>query len=61
MYLREKGYFIEVLGVPFTCVDASQYGTLMIVDPEEEYFPSEIQKLKEVLFEKKLTIMVCRM
>lgn len=29
-----------------TCFDASQYGTLLIVDPEEEYFPEEIAKLK---------------
>ncbi|XP_040564759.2 LOW QUALITY PROTEIN: membrane-bound transcription factor site-1 protease [Lepeophtheirus salmonis] len=44
--LRSLGYFVEVLGVPFTCFDASQYGTLMIVDAEEEYFPEEISKLK---------------
>lgn len=37
---------MEVLGVPFTCFDASQYGTLMIVDAEEEYFPEEMSKLK---------------
>ena len=37
-YLRENGYYVEVLGSPFTCFDAQNYGTLMIVDPEEEYF-----------------------
>ena len=37
---------MEVLGSPYTCFDASQYGTLMIVDAEEEYFPEEIAKLK---------------
>ncbi|XP_005107775.1 membrane-bound transcription factor site-1 protease [Aplysia californica] len=45
-HLREKGYFVEVLGSPFTCFDASQYGTLLLVDPEEEYFSEEILKLK---------------
>ena len=40
------GYYVEVLGSPYTCFDASQYGTLMIVDAEEEYFPEEIAKLK---------------
>lgn len=35
-----------ILGSPLTCFDASQYGTLLIVDPEEEYFPEEILKLK---------------
>ncbi|KAJ8924601.1 hypothetical protein NQ315_000751 [Exocentrus adspersus] len=44
--LRNTGYYVEVLGSPFTCFDASQYGTLLIVDPEEEYFPEEISKLK---------------
>ncbi|CAG9857116.1 unnamed protein product [Phyllotreta striolata] len=44
--LRNKGYYVEVLGSPFTCFDASQYGTLLIVDPEEEFFPEEIMKLK---------------
>ncbi|KAH9487758.1 Membrane-bound transcription factor site-1 protease [Bulinus truncatus] len=32
--LREKGYYVEVLG------------TLLLVDPEEEYFSEEISKLK---------------
>ncbi|XP_052062556.1 membrane-bound transcription factor site-1 protease-like [Mytilus californianus] len=45
-HLRSNGYFIEVLGSPFTCFDASQYGTLLIVDAEEEYFPEEVTKLK---------------
>lgn len=57
-YLREKGYFIEVLGVPFTCIDTSQYGTLMIVDPEEEYFPSEIEKLKDDVKNSGLSLLV---
>lgn len=25
-HLRSMGYFVEVLGSPFTCFDASQYG-----------------------------------
>ena len=33
-------------GSPLTCFDASQYGTLLIVDAEEEYFPEEVTKLK---------------
>lgn len=35
-----------ILGAPLTCFDALQYGTLLIADPEEEYFPEEILKLK---------------
>uniref|UniRef100_A0A8D0S6Q6 Membrane-bound transcription factor site-1 protease n=2 Tax=Boreoeutheria TaxID=1437010 RepID=A0A8D0S6Q6_PIG len=45
-HLRSMGYFVEVLGSPFTCFDASQYGTLLLVDSEEEYFPEEVAKLR---------------
>ena len=45
-HLRSMGYFVEVLGAPITCFDASQYGTLLLVDSEEEYFPEEITKLR---------------
>ena len=41
-HLRSSGYFLEVLGHPLTCFDASNYGTLLIVDAEEEYFTEEI-------------------
>ncbi len=44
--MRASGYFVEVLGQPYTCFDASQYGTLLVVDAEEEYFTDEIAKLK---------------
>ncbi len=47
IYFGLSGFFVEVLGNPFTCFDASQYGTLLVVDAEEEYFPEEISKLKK--------------
>ncbi|KAL0019909.1 hypothetical protein WJX77_006101 [Trebouxia sp. C0004] len=45
--LRAAGYFLEILGSPFTCFDARQYGALLMVDSEEEYYPEEISKLKD--------------
>lgn len=45
-HLRNHGYYIEVLGFPFTCFDAQNYGTLLLVDLEEEYFPEELAKLR---------------
>ncbi|KAL8153195.1 hypothetical protein V2J09_010955 [Rumex salicifolius] len=45
--LRDAGYYIETLGSPLTCFDAHQYGTLLLVDLEEEYFEEEIEKLKD--------------
>jgi membrane-bound transcription factor site-1 protease len=45
--LRDAGYFVETLGSPLTCFDAAQYGTLLMVDLEDEYYDEEIEKLKE--------------
>uniref|UniRef100_A0A6Q2X6K8 Membrane-bound transcription factor site-1 protease n=1 Tax=Esox lucius TaxID=8010 RepID=A0A6Q2X6K8_ESOLU len=56
-HLRSMGYFVEVLGAPITCFDASQYGTLMMVDSEEEYFPEEITKLRRDI-DKGLSLIV---
>jgi hypothetical protein len=39
MHLRRRGFFVEVLGQPLTCIDARHYGTLLLVDPEEVYGP----------------------
>nr|DAD44666.1 TPA_asm: hypothetical protein HUJ06_002896 [Nelumbo nucifera] len=45
--LRDAGYYVETLGSPFTCFDAHQYGTLLMVDLEDEYYEEEVQKLKD--------------
>ena len=43
-HMRAKVFYVEVLGVPLTCVDLSLYGKLLIVDSEEQFFP-EISKV----------------
>jgi len=43
--LVSEGYYVEVLGHPFTCFDAANYAALLVVDPEEEFFEEEIAKL----------------
>ncbi|CAG0885029.1 unnamed protein product [Darwinula stevensoni] len=45
-HLRNAGYYIEALGYPYTCFNASNYGTLLLVDSEEEFFPEEMAKLR---------------
>lgn len=40
--LRAQGYFLEVLSSDFTCFDASLYGAVLVVDPEEEFFAAEV-------------------
>ncbi|KXJ78974.1 hypothetical protein RP20_CCG002845 [Aedes albopictus] len=57
-HLRNAGYYVEVLGAPYTCFNASFYGTLLLVDPEEEYFHEEIIKLKNDILERDLSVIV---
>ncbi|CAM6083630.1 unnamed protein product [Calypogeia fissa] len=45
--LRDAGYYVENLGSPLTCFDATQYGTLLMVDLEDEYHVEEIEKLRD--------------
>lgn len=57
-HLRSSGYYIEVLGEPFTCFNASNYGTLLIVDPEEEYWEAEIEKIHDDVLNRNLSVIV---
>ena len=45
--LRDAGYFIEVLASPLTCFEASNYGAIIMVDSEDEFYPEEISKLEK--------------
>lgn len=58
LHLRSIGYYVEVLGEPFTCFDAENYGTLLIADPEDEFFDEEIDKFREDVAEKGLSVLV---
>jgi membrane-bound transcription factor site-1 protease len=57
-YLRNSGYFIEILGYPFECFDAFNYAALLIVDTEEEFSESEILKLNDDVVNKGLSLIV---
>ncbi|XP_010420778.1 PREDICTED: subtilisin-like protease SBT6.1 isoform X2 [Camelina sativa] len=56
--LRDAGYYIETLGSPLTCFDAQQYGTLLMVDLEDDYFPEEIEKLRDDVINAGLGLVV---
>ncbi|EDV29792.1 uncharacterized protein TRIADDRAFT_19704, partial [Trichoplax adhaerens] len=58
MYLRRNNYYVEVLGSPFTCFNASNYGTLLIVDSEEEFFPQEVEKLRRDVEKLGLSVII---
>ena len=57
-HLRNAGYYVEVLGVPYTCFEASNYGALLVVDPEEEFFPEEITKVKRDIEDGGLALLI---
>ncbi|KAJ4822600.1 hypothetical protein Tsubulata_021929 [Turnera subulata] len=56
--LRDAGYFVETLGSPFSCFDARHYGTLLLVDLEDEYFREEIEKLRDDVISTGLGLVV---
>lgn len=56
--LRDAGYYVETLGSPLTCFDAGKYGALLMVDLEEEYFPEEIEKLRDDVLRAGLGLVV---
>ncbi|XP_016959468.1 membrane-bound transcription factor site-1 protease [Drosophila biarmipes] len=57
-HLRNVGYYIDVLREPFTCFNASEYGALLIVDPEKEFGDDEINALKENVYNKGLNVVI---
>ena len=56
-HLRAQGFYVEVAGQPLTCLDLSQYGSLLVVDPEEEFYPEEVTRLRREV-EKGLSLIV---
>lgn len=37
-HCSDEGFFLEVLASPLTCFNASNYGAVMIVDSEDEFY-----------------------
>ena len=44
-YLTDIGYTVDILASPATCFNASEYGALLVVDPEEEWHEAEVAKI----------------
>ncbi|XP_067645942.1 membrane-bound transcription factor site-1 protease isoform X2 [Eurosta solidaginis] len=57
-HLRNTGYYIDILRMPYTCFNASEYGTLLIVDPEEEFFDAEIKKIENDVYSEGLSVII---
>ncbi|DAZ93870.1 TPA: hypothetical protein N0F65_008136 [Lagenidium giganteum] len=43
------GYSVEVLPFEYSCIDLARYGTVLLVDPEEEFFVREIEDMHQAL------------
>ena len=49
---------MEVLSSPYTCFDARNYGGLLLVDSEEEFYKEEIEKLEKDIKEHGFSLFV---
>jgi len=52
-----QGLYVETLSSDFTCFDASNYGALIVMDSEEEFYEEEISKLAEDI-QKGLSVLI---
>lgn len=57
-HLRSSGYYVEVLGEPYTCFNATNYGALLVIDPEEEFFSEEIVKIEADIANYNLSVII---
>lgn len=48
----------QILGNDWTCFDATEYGTLLVVDSEEEFFAEEVAKLRQDVASAGLSVLV---
>lgn len=56
--MRSSGYYLEVLGEPYTCFNAANYGALLVIDPEEEFFAEEIVKIENDIKNYNLSVII---
>jgi len=56
--IQKQGYYLEILRGSFECFDASKYGILLIVDPEEKYSEAEKLKLEQDVVKKGLSVIL---
>jgi len=57
-FLKDKGYFVEVLRTDYSCIDPAHYGTLMVVDPEDQFDADEVAKIEHDVLHDALSVIV---
>lgn len=58
IHIYHKYIILQVLGEPLTCIDLHQYSVYVVVDPEDEFFPLEREKLYEAIEDFGLNIVI---
>jgi membrane-bound transcription factor site-1 protease len=56
--MRQHGFFVDVLGNDYSCVNAALYSTLVIADPEDEFAEFERQKFRTDVVQLGLSVLV---
>lgn len=57
-YLKDNGYFVEVLRTDYSCIDPTNYATLLIVDPEDKFDADEVAKIEHDVLHNELSVIV---
>lgn len=57
-HLRRRGFYVDVLHRAATCFEAKSYGALLVIDPEDEFLDSEINKLQADVLSEGLAVVV---
>jgi hypothetical protein len=57
-HLVGKGFYVEINEDPLDCVDFSNYGHLMIVDPERQFSENEVQYIQKLIFFKDINLLL---
>ncbi len=57
-HVRRAGYYVEVLGEHYGCVDLAQYGALLVVDTEDEFAPAERDAVRRAVARHGLGLLV---
>lgn len=56
--ISKAGYSVELLRSPWTCFDASEYGILLVLDPEDEFSTVEVEKLERDVWDTSLSVII---
>lgn len=56
--LLQQGYTVDILRSPWLCFDASEYGVLLVADPEELLHEQEVIKLVQDVRERGLSLLL---